>query len=74
MWIEWISLVQDNKVLNLASFYYSPDHQFDKLQFDPISKDIELMNNIYNDKDCYFSINGDFNSKSEIWGFANDDR
>ena len=74
MWIEWISLVNDKKVINFASFYYSPNKKFDNLNYNPVKKDIELLYDLFNNKECYICINGDFNSKSTQWGNITDDR
>ena len=61
-------MINDNNVLNIESFYHSPNNRFNTFNYKPIQKDIKLLNEMFSDKNCFFSINGDFNAKNTRWG------
>ena len=66
-WGEWISMLNNNNVLNISSFYHSPDPQYNNLNYECFTKDCNELTDYYSNKKCYFCISGDFNAESEKW-------
>ena len=65
--ISWIGVNTSRKIIVIGSLYHNPS---DKCQYDEIANQIRRIKRELKqyDKDIVFSINGDFNSKHEIWG------
>ena len=65
--VSWIAINTSRKIIVIGSLYHNPS---DKCSYDEIGNQIRRIKRElkkYN-KDIIFNINGDYNSKHEIWG------
>ena len=65
--ISWIAIKTNRKIIVIGSIYHSPSFECD---YDQISNQIRRIKSELKEYGRYiiFSINGDYNSKHEIWG------
>ena len=65
--ISWLGIITNRKILIIGSMYHSPSYkgEYDRItqQMNRISRELAHYN-----KQVIFMINGDLNSKHEIWG------
>ena len=67
----WIALIGKEYVLAIGSIYHSPSYECDIYE---INDNIKHIKNIYNNKQVYININGDFNARNQLWAKSTDAR
>ena len=68
--VSWLAIFCPNYILVIGSLYHSPDHDFDNIGYNIITQHMKIIENRYKDdkRKVVYCINGDFNSKHELWG------
>ena len=73
---SWLAIFDQKIIIIIGSIYHSPDRKYD-FNYDILSRNKELIIQRYknDNRKILFQINGDFNSKHDIWGSSiTDDR
>ena len=69
--VTWGILDTGSCFVAIASLYYSPSFN---VSFDGLASHIRQIRKDWSDKPLYFSINGDFNARHELWAKKTDNR